>query len=464
MTDKEQEPKRGRKRNRETPMKRMPGGVWAPQKSAPTTPVQKRTKRGGRPRVGLDRDEATTAHCCTLYPFGLHSGLGIEGAYLGFDQLGGGEAFFFDPFVVYRDHSHLGASNTNMLVLGKPGLGKSALVKTMLLRLGTVYGEQRYFAILDVKGEYTSLAERLGLTIVRLSAGGSVRINPLDRTGDENDIDRQTKFIEALLATVLDRDLSNTEKALVWHSVETVNHYEHQATLSDLAKVLATPSEGAAKRALVEIEELQGYARELVVALDKLLTRDLRGMFDGRSTERIDVATGRGLVLDLSAANQNEEILPLVMTASVAWLQQLMTVPGRYKVMLLDEFWRMASREGTARFLQSCWKLGRTYGASNVGVLHKPSDLGAQSDTGTAASKIAAGLVADTSIRVSFAQTAEDLNLYGDLLGFGQAEKRVIARLSRGESLWKIGEHSVLLRHVLGASDRQLVDTDQAMA
>ncbi|HKO18756.1 MAG TPA: hypothetical protein VJU82_07705 [Acidobacteriaceae bacterium] len=64
-----------------------------------------------------------------------------------------------------------------MVVLGRLGTGKSALVKTYLhrqLRCG-----RQAFA-LDPEGEYARLAEAAGLVRVRLQPGGTDRVNPLD--------------------------------------------------------------------------------------------------------------------------------------------------------------------------------------------------------------------------------------------------------------------------------------------
>ena len=86
-----------------------------------------------------------------------------------------------------------------MMIFGNPGMGKSALLKTMLLRSVAIYGSERFVAIVDVKGEYTPLAEVLGLPVVKLSPGGIVRVNPLEvRTRDEDRVMRQHEMVQAL--------------------------------------------------------------------------------------------------------------------------------------------------------------------------------------------------------------------------------------------------------------------------
>ena len=44
-------------------------------------------------------------------------------------------------------------TNSNMLVLGEPGNGKSSAVKTMLYRQAAFYGERRFISISESKGD-----------------------------------------------------------------------------------------------------------------------------------------------------------------------------------------------------------------------------------------------------------------------------------------------------------------------
>ncbi len=132
-----------------------------------------------RPSLRLPFHRGTTAHVSSVYPFSVQASFGHEGTYVGLDLLAGGAEFCWDPFAAYANGL---VTNPNGWVLGEPGNGKSALVKCLLWRQAAVYGHGpngRWIAIADPKGEYAPLAEHLGLTTVRLSPGGTTRINPL---------------------------------------------------------------------------------------------------------------------------------------------------------------------------------------------------------------------------------------------------------------------------------------------
>ncbi|MBI2710230.1 MAG: ATP-binding protein [Actinobacteria bacterium] len=412
----------------------------------------------------LARHRGTTAHVCSLYPWSVQAGLGHRGVYVGHDVLAGGAGFVFDPFEAYADGL---VTNPNVWVMGEPGNGKSALVKTLLWRMRAVYGATRFVAVCDPKAEYRPLAEALGLSVVALRPGGAARINPLEATGAAGEEDRgrrQVQMLTALAATVLGRPLGPVEDAVLWATVEHLHRHggRRPPTLVDVVSVLRDPPGVLAERVNKTPVDLVVAVEAVTYGLDKLLSRSLRGMFDGPSTVRLD-ATGPGLVLDLSAVYQDRDALPVVMVAATAWLSELMTATERPKVQLLDEVWGLLGNRATAGHLQACWKLGRTYGVANIGVCHRPSDLAAQADDGTATAKIASGLLADTATKIVLRQAPDQLAATAGLLGLNDTEAATVGHLVRGRALWRIGARTAVVHHVLGPTETGLVDTDAAM-
>lgn len=417
----------------------------------------------------LPRHRATTANLCAVYPFQAGEGLGPRGVYLGTDVLTGGGAFCYDPFELYTQGL---LTSPNMLVLGEVGSGKSTAVKTLLFRsvgvLGSPDGSSRWAAILDPKGEYAGLAEALELTVLRLSPGGSTRLNPLDAgpaVEPDELVARRTSLVTALVAELLHRDLGALEDAAVGWAVADLTRTPRRRppVLGDLVRLLADPSREMLGQARLSADEL---ARELAparYALGKLLDRDLRGMFDGPSTVTVDWA-GRGLVLDLSAVYSDPQALRLVMVAATGWLQTLLAAPsaepGPRRYQVLEEVWALLGSERTAKYLQSAFKLARSYGVANIAVAHRIADLYAQADDGSSAAKVAAGLLSDTQTRVLFRQPPDQVDQARRLLGLTAAEARLLPELAKGRALWKVAGRSAVVQHVLAPAERALCDTD----
>ena len=422
-----------------------------------------------RPSLRLRYHQGTTAHVSSIYPFSVQGSFGHRGTYVGLDLLAGGGEFCWDPFEAYATGL---VTNPNGWILGEPGNGKSALVKCLLWRQAAIYGTGpggRWTAIADPKGEYATLAEHLGLTVVKLSPGGTATINPLapgpaaDHEPADKQILRRAEMCTALVGTVLERSLTQLEDAVVFAAVDQLTTAPlDEPTLTDVARLVANPTEAMTERLRSTDRDLAADTATVAYALDKLLSRSLRGMFDGTSTVPLRW-DGPGVVLDLSAVPLDSDALPLVMVAAAGWFQQLMACPGPQRVQILDEAWALLGNRHTAGYLQTSFKLGRTYGVANLCITHRASDLVAQADDGTATSKIAAGLLADSATKIILRQAPDQLDAAVAHFGLTGPEASIVGQLTRGRALWKLGGRTAVVQHVLGPGEQPIVDTDARM-
>ncbi len=414
-----------------------------------------------RPGLRVDWHRATMAHLESVYPFHADEGFGERGPYLGVNVTGGMGGFWFDPFELYGSGL---LTNPNCLVIGEVGSGKSALVKAFLGRSLAVYGHRRFIAILDPKGEYQPFAQAHGLPVIRLHPGGTDRLNPMEpRPGEDaaNVVARQG-LAAGLVTGVLGRPLDATEDALLGWAVATLARTGQPFTLTDVTATVADPADELVSLSRRSPLELSQAATPVVFALDKLCTRTLAGMFDGATTVDIDWDDGAGFVIDLSAVYNDREALPLVMLAATSWLSAvLQRASDRRVIQVIDEAWA-AVRHG-ARHFQGSLKLARTYGVSTWLICHRPADLTAQSDDGTADAKIAAGLLSDIQTRIVFRQPADQVPIAAELLGLTERETRWIGQLVKGRALWRLQHRGAVVHNVLTATELAQFDTDTAM-
>ncbi|MFP5577591.1 MAG: hypothetical protein ACLGIZ_05050 [Acidimicrobiia bacterium] len=134
------------------------------------------------------------------------------------------------------------------------------------------------------------------------------------------------------------------------------------------------------------------------------------------------------------------------------------------RIQVLDEAWALLGNRHTARYLQSCFKLGRTYGVANICIAHRPSDLGAQADDGTSTAKIAGGLLADAATKILLRQAPDQLESTTTSFGLTDPERQIVGQLTRGRALWKVAGRTAVVHHMLGRTDAALCDTDARMA
>ena len=414
-------------------------------------------------RVGVpvDWSRSTMAHLCSAYPFHADAGFGERGVLLGANVTAGFAVFFFDPFEFYQQRL---LSNPNMIVMGDVGFGKSATVKAFIRRLKAVYGQDRYLAIIDPKGEYATVAADLDLSVVKLYPGGPQRVNPMDPGGGDIDgsvIARQTLAAQ-LVAGVLGRDLSPLEDAVLGWAIERRCRTEMPFTLKDLCAEILDPPDDLVRLSRHTPLELTKATAPVTFALDKLCSRTLRGMFDDATNVNVDWDHGPGVVLDLSGVHQNRDALALVMAAATHWLSgALRGRPNRRSIQVIDEAWA-AVRHG-ANYFQSSLKLSRTYGVATVLVCHRPSDLTAQADDGTSSAKIAAGLLSDIQTRVLLHQPPEQVAAAVEMFDLSEREQDWLGTVPQGRAIWKIGARTALVQVTLTAAESRLFDTDSAM-
>ncbi len=398
---------------------------------------------------------ATTRHAQAIYPFMAAGGLGGKGAFIGRDSSGG--AFCFDPWVLYGEGT---LDDPNVIVLGKLGQGKSALVKTLLWRM-LLFGRRAF--VLDVKREYGPLCAAAGVRPISLVPGGGVRLNPLTSHPEEH---AQLDLLRAVAVTAVGAPLHQIEAATLREALRAVRAAGHEATLPDIAALLFSPSTAMAERLQTEVGALAHDVRRTALALQDLCEGPLRGMFDGPTTPGLDL-DAKLLVLDLHAVRDSPAV-GILMACATAWMSALLARmaerPGRERLInVADESWKIVQHTGLGEWFQSNFKLARQFGVMNLVVLHKLADLQAAGDAGSRAARIAEGLIADASTRIVYHQDESQVPLTRQLLGLSETEAQLIAMLSAGQALWRVGSRSFVVQHYRSALEAQLTDTDTGM-
>jgi len=399
---------------------------------------------------------ATTRHAQAIYPFIAPGGLGGRGVFIGRDSSGG--AFCFDPWLLYGEGL---LDDPNVIVLGKLGQGKSALVKTMLWRM-LLFGRRAF--VLDVKREYGPLCEAVGVRPISLVPGGGVRLNPLVSRPEEH---AQLELLRAVAITALGGPLTQVEGAALREALRAVRASgTSEPTLPDIAGALFAPTAEMAQWLRTRPEQLALDARRTALALQDLCEGPLRGMFDGPTTPGLDL-DARLVVLDLHAVRDSPAV-GILMACATAWMSALLARmaerPGRARLInVADESWKIIQHAGLGEWFQSNFKLARQFGVMNLVVLHKLADLSTAGDAGSRAARIAEGLIADASTRIVYHQDESQVELTRALLGLSESEAKLLSMLSAGQALWRVGSRSFVVQHYRSRLEAQFTDTDTGM-
>jgi type IV secretory pathway VirB4 component len=398
----------------------------------------------------------TTRHAQAVYPFIAAGGMGGRGVFIGRDA--SGEAFCYDPWVLYSDGL---LDDPNVIVLGKLGQGKSALVKTLLWRM-LLFGRRAF--VLDVKREYGSLCSAVGVKPISLTPGGGLRLNPLASRPEEH---AQVELLRAVTITAIGGPLTQIEGAALREALRAVRlSGVREPALPDIAAVLFAPVSEMADRLRTTVDRLASDARRAALALQDLCEGPLRGMFDGPTTAGLDL-DAKLVVLDLHAVRDSPAV-GILMACATAWMSALLSQmaerPRRERLInVADESWKIIQHTGLGEWFQSNFKLARQFGVMNVVVLHKLADLQAAGDAGSRAARIAEGLIADASTRIVYHQDESQIEVTRQLLGLSQSEAQLISLLSAGQALWRVGSRSFVVQHHRSRLEAQLTNTDTGM-
>ena len=397
----------------------------------------------------------TTRHAQAIYPFIAAGGLGARGAFIGRDAAGG--AFCYDPWSLYGDGA---LDDPNVIVLGKLGQGKSALVKTLLWRM-LLFGRRAF--VLDVKREYGRLCAAVGVQPISLVPGAGVRLNPLASRPEEH---AQLELLRAVTTTAVGGPVTPLEAAALREALRTVRAHSVEPTLPEIAELLFTPVAEMAERLSTQPDRLAADARRAALALQDLCEGPLRGMFDGPTTPGLDL-DAKLLVLDLHAVRDSPAV-GILMACATAWMSALLARtaerPGRERLInVADESWKIVQHTGLGEWFQSNFKLARQFGVMNLVVLHKLADLQAAGDAGSRAARIAEGLIADASTRIVYHQDESQVPITRNLLGLSESEARLITMLAAGQALWRVGARSFVVQHYRSRMETELTDTDTGM-
>ncbi len=410
--------------------------------------------------LGASTHQASSLQLATVAPLALATNACPPGSSIGLDLYG--REFRFDPFDAYEAQL---VTNPNLLIFGQIGRGKSALVKGLIYR-ALLRGQAAL--VVDPKGEYAELARALGGSVIALKPGGKLRLNPLDAVLSDGDEESQAQLLgervgllSSLLRSSLGRRLSPAELVALELAVEAVSVVENP-TIPLVVAALLRPSPEAARASTSTVTQLGADGREVGLGLRRLVSGDLRGMFDAQTSRSIDLSAAL-VVVDVSAT-YDSEAMGLVMICVLAFLQaQRKEQARRRSLLVVDEAWALLRERPIAEWLQASWKLARSRGLANIAVLHRVSDLLATGGAREGISGIAKGLLADSETRILYAQPRSELEAVRELLGLGDHEAELLTSLSRGRALWSIGTQLYAVQHCLQAAERAWSDTDIAM-
>ena len=326
------------------------------------------TLPAARDRLGWSRP-VPGAIVAATYPFGSPTLCMDDGVWYGRNPRNN-TPLIVDPYAF---------TNSNSVVIGSSGAGKSAWTKVHLLRVGEL-GVQRIVIDPGESGEYRDLCRAVGGQVVRLSAGSRDRINPLDLPhahGAGGDDDEEYDALREHVAGVLDLlevliagegsalgtgPAARLEAAL-FRTYRAAGITHDRRTHSQPAPLLAD---------LRATLDAQGDDFGLAERLGRYCDGALSGLFAGRTTVALDNDL---TVFELHGVEKNKELRAGLMHLVTQHVWRAVLSERRRRSILVDEAHAVTRFASTGEFLARLAKQARKHWCETIAASQDPLDF-----------------------------------------------------------------------------------------
>ncbi|GAB3205329.1 hypothetical protein SAMN02745673_00931 [Marinactinospora thermotolerans DSM 45154] len=448
-----------------------------------------------------DEYRGTSVQVCGLWPFAVGAGAPMIGVPIGRNLLSGA-TLCCDPISWFQRANLI--SNPSAFVLGLPGLGKSTIVRRMVLGLAG-YGVQP-LVLGDLKPDYVDLIEALGGQVISLGRGRG-HLNVLDpgeaRTAAErltgtarsrvvaDAHGRRLTMVSALLTIIRSAPPSDREETILDRALKVLDErHEGVPVLADLLKVIQDAPEEVRQVAL-DRGSLDRY-REITDHLEASLIGLVGG---GRLGEIFAAPTSnpmkldRPVVFDVSSIDDSEIDLQAAVLLA-CWstgfgavgvshaLADAGLAPRRHYFVVLDELWRaLRAGRGIVDRVDALTRLNRQRGVGMAMVSHTMSDLMALASEEDRAK--ARGFVERSGMVICGGLPEAEMPMLNSAVRMSRAEQRLLsswqdppawdatagreaAPPGRGKFLIKVGGRPGIPVHVgLTAAEVAINDTNK---
>lgn len=445
----------------------------------------------------------TTVQVCGYWPFAGGSVSPLVGVPLGL-HLTRGFPVCADPISYFLADLIL---NPSLFILGRPGLGKSTVIRRIL----AVYEAWGYLPLVlgDLKPDHVDLIRAQNGLVVEVGPGRNA-VNPLDR-GPLTEMlgqlpeDEQLKAHEdlrqfqrssaiALLQQAGRRALTPNEETVVARALRVLDSgLDREPVFPDLLDLIDSKHDEIVKAADA-YGQPEGVFRErtqhLRDVLQKLGPDGPYGDLFSRPTST-PIALDRPFAFDLSSIEQSDKDLQAAVqvtcwaygSAAVSAARRLARahiIPERHHVLVMDEMWRMLKSDPKlVHFIDDISRLNRTIGNAQIMCTHTMSDLKLSNSEDT---DVAWGLVERAGMLVLGGLAKKEMGNLATVFALSNAEEEMITSWSSegsvnpetgqassppgmGHFLLKIGKKpGVPLRTVLTEVERDVNDTNRSWA
>ncbi len=388
---------------------------------------------------GLDKigvhTTMNTAPLSSVFPFVSSDLSANEGILYGIN-LHNSSLVLFDRFTL---------ENSNMVIFGKAGGGKSYAVKLEILRY-MMQGVD--VIIIDPENEYKFLADAVGGSCFEISLTAPNHINPFDLPQPREDEDPKNVLRSNIinlvgLLRVMFGGLSPKEDSIIDQAI----------TETYAAKDITPESDPATWKEKIPIlsdfEAILENMKGTGSLVDKL-RKFTKGSYAGFFNQPSDVSMDNKFVV-FGVRDMEEELRPMAMFIILRYIWNTIRSSLKKRILVVDEAWWIMQSEDGASFLYGICKRARKYWLGVSTITQDISDF--------MGSSYGKPIITNSSLQLLMKQSPASINTLQETFNLTDEEKYILLQSAVGEGVFFAGQKHVAIKIVASYIEDQLITT-----
>ncbi len=376
-----------------------------------------------------------TAPLSSVFPFVSFDLSSNEGILYGINRHNN-SLILFDRFTL---------ENSNEVVFGKAGSGKSYAIKLEILRslmLGTDV------IVIDPENEYKFLSDAIGGSFLNISLGSPHHINPFDlplpRPEEAPEDVLRSNIINLVgLIRIMLEGLTPEEDAIIDKALTEA--YAIRDITPDTSPSL-WPERVPLFSDLEEILETMRGAESLLNRLQKYT----QGTYAGFFNQPTNVSMNKNFVV-FGIRDMEEGLRPMAMYIIMRYVWNSIRAELKKRILVIDEAWWLMQSEDGASFLYGLAKRARKYWLGVTTVTQDVIDF-LKSDYGKP-------IITNSSLQLLMKQSTAAAEIVQKTFDLAEPEKRSLIEAPVGEGLFFAGTKHVGIRVAASYAEDQIITT-----
>lgn len=369
----------------------------------------------------------TTESVASLNPFSVKEVHQKKGRYYGLNA--------YSKNMILYDRTQ--GMNPCGCILGMPGAGKSFASKREIIDV--LLGTEDAVYILDPEREYKAIADAFDGTVIKISNGSNVHINPFDlnmeNSGDDGDpIKVKVNFIETICEIAIGGrfGLSPIERTIIGRCVEIL-YKDHVRYLQESGKLM-DPEKAPTMIDFYNVLKMQPEPEAANIALG--LERFATGSYDTFSYRSNININNRLVVYDIKEIGTGLKELGLHIALDNIWNKMIENKEnGKRTWVYIDEFYLLMNKETSANYIAEIWKRARKWNGIPTAITQNVEDM-LKSDQ-------ARTVINNSNFIILLKQSGINQVQLSKLLSLTPEEQKYIATGKSGTGLLKIGSDAI---------------------